>query len=106
MTQISMDVSKAMGERRLVVKWHTYLRLLAVPLLTVFLLAPAPLVEAANFPWPNYFRVKDKRKDNDDKDRKKASVPEGSGSAALVLAATALGGGLLVSRRKRRAKVA
>ena len=88
-------------------KWHTYLRLLAVPLLTVFLLAPVPLVEAANLPsLINYLRAKDKRKDNDDKDRKKASVPEGSGSAALVLAATALGGGLLISRRKRRAKVA
>jgi len=89
------------------VKWHVYLRLLAAALLAVFLLAHAPLVEAASLGWPvTYFRAKDKRKDNDDKGRKRASVPEGSGSAALVLAATAVGGGLLVSRRKRRVKVA
>ena len=80
-------------------KWHSYLRLLAVPLLTVLLLARVPLVEAAALGWPDdYFRVKHKK--DDDKDKRKATVPEGSGGAALVLAAAALGGGLLVSRRK------
>ena len=85
-------------------KWHSYLRLLAVPLLTVLLLARVPLVEAATLGWPDdYFRVKHK---DDDKDKRKATVPEGSGGAALVLAAAALGGGLLVSRRKRSTKAA
>jgi hypothetical protein len=83
------------------VKWNSYLRLLALPLLTVLFLARVPLVEAATFGWPDYFRVK-----HDDKDKRKATVPEGSGGAALVLAAAALGGGLLVARRKRATKAA
>jgi hypothetical protein len=87
-----------------VVKWHAYFRLLVVPLLTVLLLARVPLVEAAALGSPDhYFRVKHK---HDDKDKKRATVPEGSGGAALVLAAAALGGGLLVSRRKRSTKAA
>ena len=92
-------------------KWRAYLRLLAVPLLTILFLAQAPSVEAASLQWPSYFRVKDKHKDkdkdkDDDKGRKKVSVPEGGGGAALVLAASALGGALLISRRKRRANAA
>lgn len=88
-------------------KRHTRLRLLAAPLLIVLLLVSAPPAQAAVLGWPlDYFRLKEKPKDNGDKGRKKASVPEGSGGAALVLAAGVLSGCLLLSRRKRRAKEA
>jgi hypothetical protein len=99
------------------VKWPTHLRLLAAPLLAVLLLASAPPAQGAALRSPllDYFRLKekpkekpdkpkDKPKDSDDKGRNKASVPEGSGGAALVLAAAALTGGLVLSRRKRGAK--
>ncbi len=94
-------------------KWPTHLRLLAAPLLAVLLLASAPPAQGAALRSPllDYFRLKekpkekpDKPKDSDDKGRNKASVPEGSGGAALVLAAAALTGGLVLSRRKRGAK--
>ena len=98
-------------------KWPTHLRLLAAPLLVVLLLASAPPAQGAALRSPllDYFRLKekpkekpdkpkDKPKDSDDKGRNKASVPEGSGGAALVLAAAALTGGLVLSRRKRGAK--
>ena len=86
-------------------KGHTNLRLLVVALLAVLCLVRIPLVEATIQGSSDKYRVEDKYrvKDKDKDGKKKTSVPEGSAAAALVLAASALGCGLLVSRRKRRA---
>jgi hypothetical protein len=85
------------------VKGHTNLRLLVVALLAVLCLVRIPLVEATIQGSSDKYRVEDKYRVKDKDGKKKTSVPEGSAAAALVLAASALGCGLLVSRRKRRA---
>jgi hypothetical protein len=93
------------------VKYHTRFRLLAASLMTVFLLANAPSLQATALQdsGPS-FRVKhDKWEDKHDKweDKKEnKSVPEGSAGAILILAAGSLGGAVLIWRRKRRAIVA
>ena len=86
-------------------KWRTKLRLLAVPLLGVLFLGRVPSVEAVSLHGSTIdVQAKNKQKDKDNDDKgKKTRVPEGSAGAVLVLAAGALGGGLLLSRRKRRA---
>jgi hypothetical protein len=76
------------------VKLNTKLSLIAIPVLTAVMLTAVPLAGARNPRW-------DDRRD----DRKSYAMPEGSGGAAMVLAAGALGGALLLSRRKRRASV-
>jgi hypothetical protein len=74
------------------VKLHTKFSLLAIPILTAIMLTTVPLAGARERRW-----------DDRREDRKSYSMPEGSGGAVMVLAAGALGGALLLSRRKRRA---
>jgi hypothetical protein len=75
----------------------TNLRLFAVPLMAGLLLASGPVVRAAVFQDShNYSQDRDR-----DNKKKKKQVPEGSAGAILVLAAGALGGGLLLWRRKK-----
>jgi hypothetical protein len=82
-------------------KWSTTLRLFASPLLAVLLLASVPSVRATVFQdTSSSFRESDKN------NKKKEQVPEGSAGAFLVLTVGALGGGLLVWRRKKRATAA
>lgn len=85
------------------------LRLLAICLMTGVLLSVTPPVQATVFlnngssVWE---KAKEKEKEKSRRDDKKpTSVPEGSGRAPLILAAGALGVGLLVWRRKHRADV-
>lgn len=73
-------------------KLHTKFSLLAIPILTAIMLTTVPLAGARERRW-----------DDRREDRKSYSMPEGSGGAVMVLAAGALGGALLLSRRKRRA---
>jgi hypothetical protein len=74
------------------VKLHTKFSLLAISILTAIMLTTVPLAGARERRW-----------DDRREDRKSYSMPEGSGGAVMVLAAGALGGALLLSRRKRRA---
>jgi hypothetical protein len=78
------------------VKLHTKFSLLAIPILTAIMLTTVPLAGARERRW-------DDRREDRREDRKSYSMPEGSGGAVMVLAAGALGGALLLSRRKRRA---
>ena len=73
-------------------KLHTKFSLLAIPILTAIMLTTVPLAGARERRW-----------DDRREDRKSYSMPEGSGGAVMVLAAGALGGALLLSRRKRHA---
>lgn len=107
-------------------KWSNHLRLLAVSLLSVFLLSGVPSVQAATFldHGNSLFeklkqiqkerakererereREREKKQRGDDRYQKRTDVPEGNSGAFLVLAAGALGGGVLVWRRKQRPNV-
>ena len=81
-------------------------RLLAVPLLAVMLFGCVPSLDAAvlNSPLLTLIKIKEKRKEKKDERKNKATVPEGGSGASLVLAASALAGALLMSRRMRSAK--
>jgi hypothetical protein len=96
-------------------KWSPTLRLLAISLMTGFLVGSVPPVQATVFRdngssfWEKEKeKEKERERDRDrDKDpyKKPTQVPEGSGRVLLVLAAGVLGGSVLVWRRKQRAKV-
>jgi hypothetical protein len=100
-------------------KWSPTLRLLAISLMTGFLVGSVPPVQATVFRdngssfWEKEKeKAKEKEKERErDRDRDKdpykkpTRVPEGSGRVLLVLAAGVLGGSVLVWRRKQRAKV-
>jgi hypothetical protein len=94
-------------------KWSSTLRLLAISLMTGFLVGSVPPVQATVFrDNGSSFWEKDKEKEkererNRDKDphKKPTQVPEGSGRVLLILAAGVLGGSVLVWRRQQRAKV-
>jgi hypothetical protein len=75
------------------------LRLFAVLLMTVLLLANAPSVQAGR-------NGRNGRNGQNGQNGQPKSVPEGSAAAILILAAGALGGSVLVWRRKRPAIVA
>jgi hypothetical protein len=100
-------------KRRNTMKTSPTLRLLAISLMTGFLLAGVPPVQATVFGdngtsfWQKE-KEKEKEKERerersrrDDKDKKPTRVPEGGGRALLILAAGALGGGVLVWRKRR-----
>lgn len=96
-------------------KCCNHLRLLAISLLTVCLLAAVPPARATvSFDSGNSLleklkeRAKEKAKEREKdgrRDDRRTQVPDGSDGALLVLAAGALGGGVLVWRRKQRANV-
>jgi len=96
------------------------LRLVAVSLMTAFLVAGTPPAQATVYRDDGSSllqRLKERQKEiekekeerierRDDRNKKpSSSVPEGGGRALLVLAAGALGGSVLVWRRKRRVSV-
>jgi len=100
-------------------KANPILRLLAVSLMTGFLLASAPPVQAtlvrdnsgSSFWEREKKKEKEKEKEKErerekDRGRKTTQMPEGGGRVLLALAAGALGGSVLVWRRRRRADVA
>jgi hypothetical protein len=101
-------------------KWSPILRLAAVSLVTAFLVASTPRVQATVYrdDGSSFLqRLKEKeieiekereklKERRDDRNKKpSSSVPEGGGRALLVLAAGALGGSVLVWKRKRRVSV-
>jgi hypothetical protein len=107
-------------------KWSNHLRLLAISVLTGFLLSGAPSVQAATFldHGDSLFqklkqiekerakererereKEREKKQKGDDRYQKRTDVPEGNSGAFLVLAAGALGGGVLVWRRKQRTHI-
>jgi hypothetical protein len=101
-------------------KWSQILRLVAVSLVTASLVVGTPPAQAtvyrddgSSFLQRLIERVREIEKEKeklkerrDDKNKKpSSSVPEGGGRALLVLAAGALGGSVLVWRRKRRVSV-
>jgi hypothetical protein len=102
------------------VKWSPILRLVAVSLMTALLVAsplPAQATVYRDDGSSLLQRLKEKEKEiekereklkerRDDRNKKpSSSVPEGGGLALLVLAAGALGGSVLVWKRKRRVSV-
>jgi hypothetical protein len=87
-------------------KLSATLRLLTIALTAVFLTTSATSLRAMVFHDSDYhFREKEKDK-HKDKDKEYRPVPEGSAAAISILAAVALGGGVLLWRRKGRATVA
>jgi hypothetical protein len=72
-------------------KLRTKFSLLAIPVLTAIMLTTVPFAGARDWRWKEHKYEK-----------KSYSMPEGSGGAVMILAAGALGGALLLSRRKRR----
>ena len=94
-------------------KWSNHLRMLAVSLVTAFLLSAAPSVQATTLMDHGDSLLqklkqieeeteaeREKKQRGDDRDKKRTDVPEGTSGPFLVMAAGALGGALLVWRRK------
>ena len=77
-------------------KGNSILRLLAVTLIAASLGAGTPQMQAV------VFNDHDHSVWEKEKKKKKVQVPEGNVGAILMLAAVALGGGVLVWRRKQR----
>jgi hypothetical protein len=121
--EISLNKSKSTNtylRRGRSMKWSPILRLVAVSLMTVSLIASTHPVQATVYRDDGSSllqKLKEKQKEiekererqkerSDERDKKpRSTVPEGGGSALLVLAAGVLGGSVLVWRRKRRASV-
>jgi hypothetical protein len=82
---------------------HAGFRPLGVLLGIVLLIGQVPFAKAAVVGVTvGDLRPKKKPEDNDEKKGKEpTAMPEGSANAVLVLAAGALGGGLLLARRKQ-----
>ena len=82
------------------------LRLLAIALTTVLLTTSATTLRAMVV-YDNGLSFQEKEKEKEkEKHREHRLVPEGSAAAISILAAVALGGGVLIWRRKGRATVA
>jgi hypothetical protein len=100
-------------------KRKSILRPLAISLMTGFLLASVPAVHATVFRDDSSSFWEKRREQEIEKEKERArerekyrrddkkpnSVPEGSSRALLILAAGALGGSVVVWRRKQRANV-